>query len=485
MGRTTVIRNARWVVAWEKGSGAPGDGRHVYLRDCDVAFRDDQILHVGAGYAGKADETIDGRSLMVMPGLINMHTHTATMPIFKGIREEMGNPRFYMSALYDGWPLFVAEPEDKHWNSRYAYAEMLLSGVTTVVDMCFPFPGWVDAIAASGIRGYVSPLFESARWFTDNGYQLQYRWYDDKGQKALRQGMDIIDQAEGHNCGRLTGLVSPMAVDTCAPELVRDALAEARRRKRPFQLHVGEAMMEFLEMTRRTGTTQIQFLDGLGLLGPDVIIGHGIFLDHHSWLHWSTRDDVRILAERGCAVSHCPVVFSRYGIALEDFGTYLKAGVTMTIGTDTHPHNMIEEMRSTAIMARVSRESIFALKTADIFHAATAAAARALGRADIGGLAPGMKADLVTVALDDPAMMPVYDPLRCLIYTAADRAVRDVWVDGAKVVENRKVLTIDWSEAASHVERMQREILPKVAARDYARRTAADVSPLTLPVGRA
>ena len=479
MEQTICIRAADWTVAWDSARR-----RHFYLRGADVAFRGERILHVGGRFAGPVDREIDGRTLLVMPGLINMHTHTATMPLFKGVREELGNPRFYMSALYDGWNLFYTEPKDKHWNSRYAYCEMLLSGTTTVVDMCYPYPGWVEAIGESGIRGYVAPLYQSARWHTENGYRLDYLWSEDKGQAAFREAMDVIDSAERHNSGRLLGLVAPMAVDTCTAELIRDSLAEARRRKRPFQLHAGEAMMEFLEVTRRYGMTQVQWLAENGLLGPDVIIGHGIFLDHHSWLHWSTRKDLALLAEHGCTVSHCPVVFSRYGITLENFGSYHDAGINMTVGTDTHPHNLIEEMRAAATFGRVAAENMFALKTADIFDAATAGAAKALGRDDLGGLAPGMKADIVLVDLAHPQMQPVYDPLRCLIYTAADRAVRDVFVDGKQVVEGGVLRTLDFSETAAKVSAAQRNVLARVPERDHAKRTAEDVAPLTLPVER-
>ncbi|MFN0043668.1 MAG: amidohydrolase family protein [Alphaproteobacteria bacterium] len=480
MAETTVIRDVDYLVAWDKASGC-----QRYLRGADIAFSGSDIVHVGAHYRGQADRTIDGRKLMVMPGLINMHNHTNTMPAFKGVREELGSKKFYMSALYDGWPLFYPEPEDQHWNSHFAYAECLLSGVTTVVDMCRPFPGWIETMAQSGLRGYIAPIFESARWYTDNGYQVKYRWAEDDGRKAMDLALKTMDQAEAHNSGRLTGMVSPMAADTCSVELIRASLAEARRRKRPMQLHVGEAAVEFHEMTRRNGMSQVQWLHQHGLLGPELTLGHGIFLDHHSWLHWATNEDVKLLAAHGCSVSHCPIVFSRYGITLENFGSYREAGINMTIGTDTHPHNMIEEMRAAITLARVSAENMFNTLTSDVFHAATAGGAKALGRDDIGGLAVGMKADMVLVDLDCPAMQPVYDPLRCLIFTAADRGVRDVFVDGVQVVADRKVLTLDQAGAAAHISDMQKRIMAKVPERHYAKLTAEQVSPLTLPESRA
>ena len=119
-------------------------------------------MHAGHSFAGPCAEERDGAGLMIMPGLINLHTHSATMPVLKGIREDMANPSLYMSALYDGWNLFPTPPERKRWNTAYAYGEMLRSGVTTVLDMCYPFPGWVDVAEESGLRCFLGGLFQSA-----------------------------------------------------------------------------------------------------------------------------------------------------------------------------------------------------------------------------------------------------------------------------------------------------------------------------------
>lgn len=479
MPRTTCIRNADWVVAWDAAAG-----RHVYRQGADVVFTDDRIAHVGPGFKGAVDQELSGKGRMVMPGLVNLHTHPSVMPFFKSVREELGNPKLYFTALYDGWNLFRPEPEDCVWAARQAYCEALLSGCTTLVDMCFPYPGWLDVMAESGLRIFISALYESQHWHTANGHELTYRPEPDGGKGAYDAAVKLTAETRAHDCGRLSAMIAPMAIDTCSVELIRAGLELARREKLPFQLHAGEAMAEFLEMTRRTGMTQVQLLAKEKLLGPDVTIGHGIFLDHHSWLHWYSREDVKILAEHGCSVAHCPTPFSRYGIRLENFGAYLKAGVNMGIGTDTHPHNMLEEMRTAAIMGRVAAENMHAVSTGDIFHAATAGGAKALMRDDIGRLAPGAKADIVLVRLDIPDMMPAYDPLRSLIYIAADRAVSDVFVDGRQVVAGGRVLTIDHQRAATEVAATQRRILPKVPERDRYGRSAEEVAPRTLPLAR-
>src|SRR5579864_9239531 len=136
-------------------------------------------------------------------------------------------------------------------------------------------------------------------------------------------------------------------------------------------------------------------------------------------------------------------------------GRYRRAGVNMGLGTDVAPHNLIEEMRLAAILARISAGDINTVKTADLFHAATVGGATALLRNDIGRLAPGMKADVVLVDLKNVFMQPARDPLRSLVYTAADRAVRDVFVDGVQVVKSGRVLTLDHADALSRLTEAQ------------------------------
>ena len=144
--------------------------------------------------------------------------------------------------------------------------------------------------------------------------------------------------------------------------------------------------------------------------------------------------------------------------------------MNLGIGTDTYPHNFLEEMRSAANHARTIAETVDDLETLDIFNAATSGGARALRRDDIGRLAPGAKADLVLVDLDQPSMMPVCKPLRSLIYVAADRAIRDVYVDGECVLRNGTPLNIDLQAASSDFKAAQKRSLEKVSGLDWAGR---------------
>lgn len=471
----TLITAAPWVVAH--------DGkRHVYLQDADVAFDGDKIVHVGPGYDGPVDRRIDGSRFMVMPGLVNVHSHPASEPMTKGWNDELGSAKLYQSSLYEFMPLFRCDAVGIPHCATVAYSELLLSGVTTLVDLSVAWEGWLDTFAGSGLRGVVAPMYRSARWFTKNGHVVEYEFDAKAGEKAMRDAMAVLDAAARHPSGRLSGMVAPSQIDTCTPELIKASAKEAKRRDLPMQIHAAQSVVEFHEITRRHGMTPIEWLDSLGVLGKRTIIGHGIFLDSHTSVHWPSTDDLGTLAETGTAVAHCPVVFHRRGIAMQSLGRYLEAGVRMGIGTDTYPHNMLEEMRAACITSRMMMESVWDLRTSQVFEAATTGGADLIGRDDIGRLAVGAKADLVLVDVTHWAMRPVRDPVRSLVYAAADRAVRHVFVDGRQVVADGKVTTMDHERAAALLEEAQRRAEPGVAAADWAKRDHETISPLAFPV---
>lgn len=476
---TTVIRNADWVIAWNAASG-----RHTYQRGADVVFADDRITHVGKNYAGTADVNVSGTDRMVMPGLVNIHSHPEHEPAYRGIREEHGLPTMYMSGLFErSQSFFGTDDAFRNASAEFAYCELLKSGVTTLVDISPPWDNWAPLLARSGLRAYLAPGFASARWKLENAHDLKYTWDEKLGRERFATALKTIDAAAKHPSGRLGGVVAPMQIDTCSAELLTDALAAARERKMPFTVHLAQGVSEVLEMIRRNGKTPVQWAADIGILGSESIFAHAIFLDHHSWIHWWSKQDLRLLGEHGCSVAHCPTPFARYGQMLENFGSYLLAGVNMGMGTDTTPHNLLEEMRKAAVLARIAARDIHAVSTADILHAATVGGSNALQRDDLGRLAPGMKADLVVVDLRCSHMVPARDPLRSLIYHAAERAVRDVYIDGRQVVGEGKVLTLDQASAGERLTEAQQRMMAAVPQRDYKQRTADEISPLSLPMG--
>jgi 5-methylthioadenosine/S-adenosylhomocysteine deaminase len=479
---TTLIKNAAWVIAWDEALA-----RHVYRRNVDLAFEGGRIRFLGPDYAnsamGPADRVIDGSTRLVMPGLINIHSHPEHEPLYRGIREEHGLPSMHMTGLYErSQALSATDDEARAASAEFAYCELLLSGVTSLVDISPPWPGWIELFARSGMRGFLAPGYNSARWYLEDDHELNYAWDEARGRAGFAAALGVIDAALAHPCGRLSGIVSPMQIDTCTADLLRDSHAAAQERGLPFTVHVAQSVSEVREIIRRHGQTPVQWADALGILGPGTILGHALFLDSHSWIRSWTHSDLAILGGTGTAVAHCPTPFARYGHVMENFGDYLRAGVTMGLGTDCAPHNLVEEMRKAAILARVAARDITTVTTADLFHAATAGGASALLRDDLGRLAPGKAADIVLVDLECPQMQPARDPLRSFVYHAADRAVREVFVDGNQVVADGRVLTLDQRAAGSRLRAAQERMEAAAPTRDYRRRSAAEITPLSLPV---
>jgi cytosine/adenosine deaminase-related metal-dependent hydrolase len=473
---TTVIRNADWVVAWDEAASG-----HVYRRHLDIAFSGSTIVFVGRNYGGLADKVVDGKDRLLLPGLIDIHSHPEHEPLYRGVREEHGLRNMHMTGLYERSQAFYApDDEARAASAELAYCELLLSGVTSLVDISPVWDGWLELFARSGMRGFLAPSYASARWRLANDFDLQFAWNEERGRNDFATALGLIDRAVRHRSGRLSGVVSQMQIDTCTDDLLRDSYDAANERGLPVTVHIAQSVNEVREMIRRHGKTPIQWAYEIGILGPHTILGHALFLDTHSWIRWWTKIDLELIAKTGSSVAHCPTPFARYGQIMENFRDYLRAGVNMGLGTDTAPHNLVEEMRKAAVLARIAARDIGTVTTGDLLHAATVGGANALMRDDLGRIAAGKKADLVLVDLAFPQMKPARDPLRSFVYHAADRAVREVFVDGRQVVGEGKVLTLDPVEAACRLDLAQRRMLDEAPRRDYRARSALEISPLSL-----
>ena len=468
--------NVDWIVAWDENLKS-----HFYIRNGDLVFDRNQITYVGRAYDGEADRVVDGKGLCLMPGLVDVHSHPASEVMFRGIREDHSVREHYMSGLYERSCSFPIDPEDLKLGAEVSYADLMLSGVTTLVDVTFPYPGWTDVIERSGLRLFAAPGFNTARWHRDNAQELKFIEDVELGRRNFDAALKIVDAMVAHPSGRLSGIVSPVQIDNNDDDMLVDSHAAARERGLPWTTHAAQSIMEHNVMVRRHGITPVQYLDKLGLLGRGTILGHAITIDQHSWVRWHTDRDLGLLGESETAVAHCPTPFMRYGTILEHFGKYKDAGVVMAIGTDTIPHNMLEDLRYAAILARVASRDGHVASTSDVFHAGTVGGAKALMRDDIGKLAVGAKADIVVVDVTHPVMAPVRDPIVSLIHSAAERAVKDVYIDGNLVVENQKVLTLNRTEAAGQLADCQARMEAGVPAKDYLGRSSREIMPLSLP----
>ena len=471
---TTRIRGAERVLAWDEERRD-----HCYRSNCDVVFAASGIVAVGGdGNASPAETIIDGAGVMVMPGMISTHAHLNGGSLATGFLEEVLDPRFGHSPMYTRkgpfWNSDVDTPrrDGGRWfraAMRHAIAELMASGVTTVVDIQGASEHgetWCEVLARSGIRAYVAPSFQEAVWKVRDGRVLEHEWDADRGRRGFEHACATLDLVRNHPSGRLHGMVFPAQADTVGEGLMREARAEARHRGLVFQTHCAQSVPEFRTMVARTGVTPVRWLADLGVLDASTTLGHAIYLDHHSALAWHGREDLAILAEHGVSVAHCPITFSRWGTAMEDFARYRDAGVRLAMGNDTGPHNMLEEIRCAFTLGRIRSRAPATLSMSDVFRAATTGGAQALGRDDIGRIAPGARADLVLVDLTHPAMRPGHDPLRSLVFTAADRAVRDVYVDGRLVYADHRPTGFDAPAASAELTEALATKIAEISALD-------------------
>lgn len=473
----THFKNVDWIVAWDQANE-----RHTYIRGGDLVFSGNEITFVGKGYDGSADDVIDGAGRCLIPGFVDIHAHPASEMFYRGIREDHSVPEHYMTGLYERSCAYAIDRDALKHGGEVAYADLMRSGVTTLVDITFPYPGWIEMIERSGMRGYTAPGFNTATWYRDNAHQLKYNEDIALGEKTFAAALDLIDEVRKHPSGRMNGVVSPVQVDNNTDEMLQDSYAAAQERGIPWTTHASQSVVEFNIMIERHGKTPIQYLADLGLLGRGTILGHAMLIDDNDWVGWHSKTDLKLLGDSQTGVAHCPTPFMRYGTILQDFGRYRAAGVVLGVGTDTIPHNYIEDLRYAAILARVASHDGHAARTADVFHAGTVGGADALMRSDLGRLAVGAKADIVVLDCTHPVMMPLRDPLASLIHSAAERAVKDVYIDGVQTVKDNECLTLDRERAVALVAEAQPRMEASVPDRDYAGRTSLDIAPLSLPM---
>ena len=470
---TTTLYRAGWIVAFQ-------DGEHRILRDGCLVVEDDRIAFVGSSYDGGVDSVVDVPDRIVTPGFINTHAHLDESPIDKSVQEDVGNRQFWLTGLIEILPAEMAGLDDEGARAclDYSLIELARTGTTTVLQMGGIEEYAADAIEASGLRGYVAPMYRSGRWFTPDGRRVDYAWDPDDGRPGFERATAFVERLRGRADGRLQGFLAPAQVDTCSEALLRDSRDAADDLDVPLSLHASQGVWEFQEMTRRHGRTPVEWLSDIGFLGPRTVLGHAIFISGNSWVNFA-GDDLGLLASSGTSVSYNAWCFIRRGLVMESFPEYVAAGVNLCLGTDTAPQSMIESLRWTAIAGKVASRRTDVSTARQVFDAATVNAARLLGRDDLGRIAPGAKADLLFWRADGFTMTPMRDPIRNLVYYAQASDLSDVLVDGRQIVQDGVVLGADTPAATRRVQEAGERMWSRWPGGDWAGRTLDEVAPAT------
>ncbi|NLI82113.1 MAG: amidohydrolase [Deltaproteobacteria bacterium] len=409
-----------------------------------VAVRGSRIAEVGPAASilsgRKASKTIDASGCVVLPGLINAHTHAA-MTLFRGLADDLPLMEWLQNHIF---PAEAKLREDwVYWGTLLACAEMVLSGTTTFCDMYLFEHKVAEAARAAGMRALVGEVL----------YDFPSPHYGPI-ENGLRFTESLIEEWRSDPLVRIA--VEPHAIYTCSPELLRRCHDLATAQDTPLIIHLAESQWEVEEVLARYGLRPVAHLENLGLLGPHLIADHCVALDFH---------DMELLAEHKVQVAHNPESNMKLASGIAPVPALLEMGVNVALGTDGCASNndldLLGEMDSCAKLHKVAGQDPTVLSAATVLSMATRNGAKALGmEGQVGQLAPGMLADIIVVDFEQPHLTPVYEPASHLVYAARGADVRHTIIHGRLVMENRKLLTMDVGEVMERVRSYARIIRP-------------------------
>jgi 5-methylthioadenosine/S-adenosylhomocysteine deaminase len=394
----------------------------------------DSITAVGPSASVSTEgaiKLIDARDRVVMPGFVNCHTHIASNMLLRGLLEDVQ----LFEWLQTMWQLKRNfDEETLYWASLIGLVEMAKSGITTFNEH-FDAYRVEPEIAALGKM----PLRATLGYgFADRGL---YAAMTDWSWKALHNFSDKVSRHHRTGNDRVHVALSPHAPYSCGAEMFKLVREVADAHKVVIHTHLAEGMQEIAYVRENYGTTPVQWVHSHGFLGPDVTAAHATQLND---------DDIRILAETGTRIAHCPCCNAKLNSGTLRLRSVREAGIMVGLATDgPASHNsldMFQEMKFAGLIHKDKTGNVEFLKTGELLELATTGAAAAMNRPETGTLASGKKADVMIVDLDKPHCLPVYDEAAALVYSARAEDVVTTICDGRILMEERVLPGIDEAE---------------------------------------
>ncbi len=425
-------------------------GSHVYvqdeaktiIKDGGVAVQGDTIIETGPGDTLKEKypdaELIAEEHGLVMPGLINTHTHAA-MACFRGLADDLPLMQWLQEYIF---------PVEAKLNSEMVYqstllsiAEMIKSGTTSFCDMYLFAKDVARATADTGMRAWIGEVL----------YDFPSPNYGE-----LESGFTYVDElfAMYTNHPLINITVDPHAVYTCSPDLLKRLKKSAEKHDALYVIHLSETDDEVKGVLERFGVTPVMHLENLGLLDSKVVADHCVVLD---------QQEIDLLAQRGVKVAHCPESNMKLAAGVAPVPEMLEAGITVGLGTDGSASNnnvdMFGEMNSAAKLHKAHRLDPTVMTAAETLEMATTGGARVLAADnEIGSLEPGKKADIIVLDLNQPHLTPLYNIPSHLVYAARGADVIHSIINGKVVMRNRELRTIDEKTILADMVRMGEKV---------------------------
>ena len=479
----TLLRGG-WLAAWQ-------DSRHRIVERGEVVFQDGVILYAGPHFDGPADIVVDRPDWFICPGFINLHGHVGVDPFAPLVDVPRSGqfspgPDFVQQAPLQMWPTLTSE--EQRLSGEFCLVQMLRTGTTTVVDAHGYGAIWwlgnpptdeaalAETVGRLGCRAYLALGYRSARSYKDRNGVARQHWDEEMGLAGLQEGLRFALEYRGAHDGRVQTLLTPHAVEKCTPELLAATLTEARAADLPVQVHTSQSVHEVELVRQRHGDTPVGFLHSLGFLGPDIILGHCVFVDDHPAVGGTSDRDLRLISAAGSSVAHAPLAFARRDAeALHTLPRYLDYGINVGLGCDIWPADIISEMRLAWLMGKHANGTVDRPTCLEVFTAATSGSADALRRDDLGRLAPGARADVVCVDLSRYHFGPVLDPVRALVSFGTGQDVDRIYVDGQMIVDGGNVLNADEEELRIAAPQIMSKLHAAATERDPAGRTPSSI----------
>ena len=389
---------------------------------------------------GSHAEIINAEDAIIMPGLINGHTHAA-MTLFRGLADDLPLKQWLFEKIFPAEAKFLNQ-DTVYWGALLGCLEMIASGTTCFIDGYFFQDETVRAAHDSGLRALIS---QGVIDFPAPGVE--------DPEKNLVVAKEFIERWLGISDLIMPGIFchSPL---TCSEQTLKDAWEISQQFDLPLQIHLSETSDEVNEILKKTGKRPVHYLDQIGLINDGLIAAHAVHLDDR---------EIECLKENGAKVVHVPESNMKLGSGVARVLDMVRLGIPIGLGTDGCSSNnnldLFQEMDTAAKLSKVFSLDPVALNAETALRMATIWGASVLGLEDqVGTLEVGKKADIIVVDLQGPNLCPVYDPLSALVYSASGADVKDVVVDGKVLMKDRKFTTLDPNEIMERVRRISSDI---------------------------
>jgi 5-methylthioadenosine/S-adenosylhomocysteine deaminase len=387
-----------------------------------------------------AKKVIDGENFLIMPGLINAHTHSP-MTLFRGLADDLPLKTWLEEFIFPAEAKYIT-PDSVYWGSLLACAEMIFSGTTTFADGYFFMEEVVKAVEQSGMRGLIC---QGVLDFPIPG--------SSDPSENITMARRFVDNCSNYSSRISTGLFchSPY---TCSPETLVAVKTFCRLKGVPFFIHAAETQDEVALILSQYGRRPVEHLEALDLLDDRTIIVHGVHL---------TPAEMDQLVRSGSAVVHCPESNMKLASGITPVAELIRRGIPVGLGTDGCASNnnldIFQEMDTAAKLGKVHTLDPTVMNARTVLEMATIKGAKIMGlESQIGSFELGKKADLIFLDRFKPHLIPCYNPFSMLVYSAQGADVHSVMVNGTMIMENRRILTFDLKEVLEQVTQIGQKI---------------------------